>query len=246
MHRSAPVKKAYLLAGGRGERLRPLTLSMPKCLVPVAGQPMLALWLDLLARHGVTDVLVNVSQHIDQVHAFLAGRSKVGPHVTLVHEPEPIGNAGTVLANRTFVRQEDDFWICYSDNVTDANLTAMAEFHRSHSSIVTMGLFHAPVPEQAGIVDVDESGVVRGFEEKPLTPKSSLANAGIYLARRALLDAIPPRAGVVDFGRDVFASLVGRIHGFVIEEYLLDIGTPSALERASREWPAVREGVSHS
>lgn len=227
--------KAYLLAGGRGERLRPLTLDIPKCLVPIAGSPLLGLWLDLCGREGVTDVLVNVSHHEDQVRAFLGARTG-GPRVTLVTEPEPLGSARTVLQQRHFVHGEESFWIFYADNLTDMGLAPMAATHRTHDMVLTMGLFHAPNPRAAGIVQLDGRGRVVAFHEKPEHPQGDLANAGVYLARPSLFDLIPTAPGVVDFGVDVLPTLVGRMAGHVIEDFLVDIGTPAALAEASRAW----------
>ncbi|MGE3508971.1 MAG: NDP-sugar synthase [Vicinamibacterales bacterium] len=237
--------KAFLLAGGRGERLRPLTLSMPKCLVPVDREPILGIWLDLLARAGVSEVLVNVSQFPEQVAAFLASRSR-RPRVTLVPEPTPIGNAGTVAANRQFVEHESDFWILYSDNLTTVDLARIERFHRSHQGILTLGLFEAPDPRQAGIVSLDAAGCILQFDEKPEHPASTLANAGIYLARRELLDRIPTGEPIVDFGMHVFPRLVGRLFGCPIEGLHVDIGTPQGLARATALWAAQRHGASLS
>jgi mannose-1-phosphate guanylyltransferase len=229
--------KAYLLAGGRGERLRPLTLDLPKCLVPIDGSPLLGLWLDLCRREGVTDVLLNVSHHDDQVRAFIDARSGE-PRVTLVTEPEPQGSARTVLQHRTFAEGAESFWIFYADNLTDMRLGPMAATHDAHDAVLTVGLFHAPNPRAAGIVQLDRHGLVVAFHEKPEHPQGDLANAGVYLARQSLFDHIPDTPGVVDFGHDVLPALVGRMAGHVIEDFLVDIGTPAALERASRDWRA--------
>lgn len=229
--------KAFLLAGGLGARLRPLTLAMPKCLVPIGGRPLLGIWLDLCAEHGITDVLVNVSQHPEQVRRFLDGRRPEFPRVTLVVEAAPRGTAGTVAANRQFVAGEESFWIFYSDTLTDVDLRAVAAAHRCHTAVLTMGLFRAPVPSSAGIVEMDGAGMIVGFQEKPPQPQTDLANAGIYLARPPLLDCIPTGGAVVDFGRDVFPTLVGRIRGHIIDGFVMDIGTPAALAAASAAWP---------
>jgi mannose-1-phosphate guanylyltransferase len=226
--------KAFLLAGGLGERLRPLTLTLPKCLVPVNGTPLLEIWLDLCARHGITDVLLNVSQHPVLVEQHLRQRSGP-PHVELRVESAPRGNAGSVRAERAFVADEKDFWILYSDMLTDVDLGAMAETHRAHDGVLTMGLFHAPDPHAVGIVDLAPDGRITGFREKPDIAPSNLANAGIYLARRDLLACIP--AGpIVDFGHHVFPALLGRMTGHVIEDFALDIGTPAALVAAAAAW----------
>ena len=227
--------KAYLLAGGRGERLRPLTLTTPKCLVPVDGTPLLGIWLDLLDRQGITGVLLNVSHHDEQVRAFLATRTG-GPSVTLVVESEPVGSARTVLEHRHFVHDVESFWIFYADNLTDMQLAPMTATHRRHDGVLTVGLFHAPDPRAAGIVELDPSGRVVGFEEKPDHPKGDLANAGVYLARQTVFEHIPATSEVVDFGHHVLPGLIGRMAGHVIDGLLVDIGTPSALQRANSIW----------
>lgn len=227
--------KAYLLAGGRGERLLPLTLDLPKCLVPINGTPLLGVWLDLCRREGITDVLLNVSHHAEQVRAFLAARS-AGPRVKVVVEPEPLGSARTVLENRDFAGDDESVWIFYADNLTDLRLAPMAATHRTHDGVLTVGLFHAANPRAAGIVELDGTGRIVRFTEKPDDPRGDLANAGVYLARNSIFDHIPARPGVVDFGHHVLPGLVGRMAGHVIDDFLVDIGTPSALEAASRAW----------
>lgn len=227
--------KAFLLAGGRGERLRPLTESMPKCLVPINGTPLLAIWLTLLEREGVTDVLLNISHHFDLVRAFLASWPR-RPRVHLVVESEPLGSAGTVAANRSFVEDAPSFWVFYADNLTNLRLGPMRETHEAHRGVLTLGLFRAPDPRAAGIVTLDEAGRVVSFVEKPHEPPSDLASAGIYLARRALVDLLPRPQGVLDFGHHVLPRLVGQMYGHRIDDFLMDVGTPAALTRAAEAW----------
>ena len=207
--------KAFLLSGGLGERLRPLTDTIPKCLAPIGGEPLLAIWLDLCQRYLVTEVLINVSRHADIVAAFIE-KGAWNLDITLVRESEPIGNAGTVLAHRDFVGQDESFFVMYTDNLTNVALDKLAAFHATHDGPLTMGLFRTPAPEASGIVQLREDGLVTAFEEKPASPRGNLANAGIYVARQSLFDAIPATGAVVDFGRDVFPRLVGRMYGCVI------------------------------
>ena len=227
--------KAFLLAGGLGERLRPLTDRTPKCLVPINGVPLLAIWLDLCNRSGIDSVLINVSRHGDQVEEFLHTED-VPIDVQVVREKEPVGNAGSVLANRDFVRGEDNFFILYGDNLTDVSLSRLLAFHRGHNGPLTMGLFRTATPMSAGIVDLAPDGRIHGFQEKPAQPAGNLANAGIYVSRQALFEAIPDGRPVVDFGTDVFPGLIGQLYGQVVDGYLLDIGTPTALAQARRDW----------
>jgi mannose-1-phosphate guanylyltransferase len=227
--------KAYLLAGGLGTRLGAETQRLPKCLIDINGIPLLAIWLDLCARHGVDDILVNVSHHADAVRRYLQA-VPAAVRVTLVEEATPLGSAGTVLANRAFVGGESSFFVLYADNLTRVDLTRARAFHETHEGVLTMGVFQAPRPEQAGIVRLGHAGRVEAYEEKPRHPSSPLANAGMYLARPALFDAIPTRPGVVDFGYDVLPALVGRMFGYEISEYLADIGTPQGLTAARAAW----------
>jgi len=208
---------------------------IPKCLAPVGGVPLLEIWLDLCARHGVQRALINVSRHADQVADFLRRRT-ADIDVHLVRENEPLGNAGTVRANRAFVSREESFYVLYTDNLTDASLTQLAECHRRHHAPVTMGLFHTSAPRASGIVQMREDGLITDFEEKPEFPQGTLANAGIYVARQSLFDVIPDEGPIIDFGRHVFPALIGRMYGSVIEDYLMDIGNPAALALASEQW----------
>ncbi len=234
--------KGFLLAGGRGERLRPLTLTTPKCLVPVDGVPLLRVWLELCAADGVTQLLLNVSHHEDLVRRALAGWSGP-PEVNLTVESEPRGTAGTVRLNRSFVEGEESFWIFYADNLTRLSLSAMLARHRSHDGILTMGLFRTASPNDSGIVEMDDRGRITSFEEKPRHPRSDLAHGGVCLARAALLDELPllKQQGVLDFGLHVFPGLVGRMYGHVIEEFHQDIGTPARLAAASAAWVGWKE-----
>jgi mannose-1-phosphate guanylyltransferase len=229
--------KAFLLAGGLGERLRPLTDRVPKCLVPINGVPLLSIWIDLCNRSGIDSVLINVSRHIDQVEEFLALQD-LPINVRIVREKEPVGNAGTVLGNRDFVRGEDNFFILYADNLTDASLPSLLAFHRSHLGALSMGLFCTPTPRSSGIVELSSEGRIVGFHEKPAHPKGHLANAGIYVSRQALFDEIPHDRPIVDFGTDVFPRLIGQMYGQLLDGYLRDIGTPQSLAEGCHDWAA--------
>lgn len=228
--------KAFLLAGGQGERLRPLTNTIPKCLAPVAGRPLLGYWLELCRREGVTDVLMNVSHHFEAVEAFLSEEAHALPRVTVVRETAPAGTATTVRRERKFVEDVGDFWVLYADNLSDLRMGPMLERHRAHTDPLTIGLFHTPFPKASGIVEVDDTGRITAFVEKPAQPRSDLANAGVYLARPSAFDAIPDRDGLVDFGQYVLPALVGRMHGYVIPDFHEDIGTPERLAQASARW----------
>ena len=228
--------KAFLLAAGLGTRLRPLTDHVPKCLVPVAGRPLLDMWLDSLRDAGVDEVLVNVHHQAAQVRRHLTGRRGL-PLVRVSHEPTLLGSAGTLVANREFVGSDEVFLAVNADNLTDFDVPRLASaLDAAPSADAAIAVFHAPRPEACGILEV-VYGLVTSFEEKPATPRSDLANAGLYAFRRTVLDLVPDRIPV-DIGTDLLPRLVGRAVAVPIgDAFLLDIGTPEALARAEAEWP---------
>jgi mannose-1-phosphate guanylyltransferase len=235
--------KGLLLAAGLGTRLRPLTDSIPKCLVPIGGRPLLGWWLELLEREQVTDLRINLHHFPEQVEQFLSEYR--GPiSVETVWEPELLGSAGTIVANREFIEHGDPFFILYGDNLTNVRLRDLLEHNRRHPAILTVGLFHAENPSACGIAELENGreGLISRFVEKPSHPKSDLASAGMFVARPELLrelhpDATPP----YDFGGRVMPSLEGRMNGIVLDGYIRDIGTHRSLQLSIEEWPGISE-----
>lgn len=229
--------KAYLLAAGLGSRLRPITDTTAKCLVPICGHPLLEWWAKLFIDNGVDEVLINTHYLSDQVHDFLEEYNSRGTGLTFVesYEKELIGSGGTVYSNRDFVKGEEDFLICYADNLTDIHLDELISFHKAKNAPLTMGLFHTSLPKQCGIAALNEDGLVTEFVEKPEEPKSDLANGGIYVCNKSVFDYFPGE-GFSDIGKDVLPKLVGKMYGWEIPQYLIDIGTMETYERAQREW----------
>jgi mannose-1-phosphate guanylyltransferase len=226
--------KAFLLAAGHGTRLRPLTDSVPKCLVPIQGVPLLEIWLEVCRRAAIDEVLVNLHAHADAVRDRLHHHAN-GMTVRLVEEPALLGSAGTLLANRHWIGDEECFWILYADVLTNIDLNRMLAFHRSRSCAATIGVYQVKDPSRCGVVRFDADYVVREFEEKPAEPKSNWAFAGLIAASPQLLEAIPDRSPV-DLGFDVLPQLNGRITAYPVHEYLLDIGTLDNYHLAQRTW----------
>ena len=232
--------RAVLLAAGLGTRLRPLTDATPKCLVQVAGKALLDIWLDALAAVEVDEVLVNTHHLHGQVERHVALRAGEPPRVRTVHEPELLGSAGTLAANRRVLGRDDMFLAVNADNLTDFDLRELVDAHLAGGAIATLTLFHAPEPRRCGVVEVQD-GLVTGFEEKPAEPRSDLANAGMYAFHPDVLELIeapPPR----DIGYDLLPKLVGRARAVSLgNAYFADIGTHEALEAARAR---VQEGVT--
>jgi mannose-1-phosphate guanylyltransferase len=228
--------KAFLLAAGVGSRLRPLTDAKPKCLLDVGGRPLLDMWLDAFDRAGVDEVLVNLHHLPEAVRLHLAGRTGP-PRVRTFFEPELLGSAGTLLANRQWVEEEEFFLACYADNLTDFELRSLIEAHREPGAAATLAVFHSENPSAGGVVELDAAGRVIGFAEKPSEPVCDLTNAGMYAFGPGVIDEIDDRLPQ-DIGYDLMPRLVGRARAVLVEGYFRDIGTPDAYRQAREEWPA--------
>lgn len=227
--------KAFLLAGGHGARLRPLTDSVPKCLVPIRGRPLLDIWLDLCSRAGITDVLINLHAHPLPIAQHLQ-RSGSPVNVSLVHEERLLGSAGTIAANRAWIGSDPAFCILYSDVLTNTDLRRMNEFHLGHGGIATLGLYQVPDPSRCGVAITDERGVITDFEEKPHTPRSNWVFSGLMVAGPALFELIPPSLPS-DLAFHVLPRLLGKMRAYPITDYLLDIGSLPNYQEAQRTWP---------
>ncbi|MBZ5530985.1 MAG: nucleotidyltransferase family protein [Acidobacteriia bacterium] len=229
--------KAFILAAGNGTRLRPLTDKVPKCLLPIQGVPLLEIWLRHCEAAGVREALVNSHAHAQQVKEFVAGRAGV-VQVSVAEEPELLGSAGTLADNRGLVAGEGAFFVFYGDVLTNASLSALWEFHREKRLPVTLGITQVADPSRCGIVSADESGIVRGFVEKPSHPESNWAFGGVMVASQEIFDAIPGRRPA-DIGFDVLPRLVGRMAAYRISSYLMDVGTLENYRAAQESWPGL-------
>jgi mannose-1-phosphate guanylyltransferase len=232
--------KAFLLAGGLGTRLRPLTDDTPKCLLPVQGIPMLQIWFELCRRYGIDEILINLHAHGDAVRGFIE-KHKGSLEVRLFEEAALLGSAGTIRANREWVDKERSFWVFYADVLTTVNLSQLQAFREGRGQIATIGVNEVPDPSRCGIVQLDGNGVVREFVEKPRAPRGNLAFSGLMLATPELLNLISDTTPV-DLGFHVLPKMVGRMAAYRITDFLIDIGTIDAYEIAQMTWP----GLSHS
>ena len=231
--------KAFLLSAGLGTRLKPLTDEIPKCLLTFSGKPLLQIWMELMGRHGVSEVLVNTHWHAKKVERFVKETEKSinsedmtsdpWPEVRLFHEAELLGSAGTLSANKEWVSDGKPFLILYGDNLTNVELSQMLAFHERHNKPFTLGVFKSERPKECGIAEVDAEGVVTGFIEKPDFPKSDLAAAGMYVADNRIFEFYPRNAKTImplDLGFHVLPNLMGKMKAYVIEEFLMDSCLP--------------------
>jgi mannose-1-phosphate guanylyltransferase len=215
-----------VLVGGEGTRLRPLTETIPKPLVPLVDRPSLDHVLDHLARHGVHEVVLSSSYLEPTFHAFLEAR-RGDPAITWITEVEPLDTGGAIVNALPHLGHEP-FFALNGDILTDLDLTAMRAFHEQHGAVATIALHRVDDARPFGLVPTDDDGRVREFREKPAERIAGDINAGTYL-----LDPRPltewRSAGRVSIERQIFPALIAAgelVFGFLTDAYWLDLGTP--------------------
>lgn len=238
--------KGMILAAGEGTRLRPLTLSCPKAMLPIAGKPLLEQTICYLRTYGVTDLAINLHYRPEVITDYIGDGHRWGVTIRYSHEPELLGAAGAlkVLGDCFDTR----FVVVYGDILTDLPLDALLTRHAHYvrsdpQTVMTLALHHVPNPTACGIVALDEAGRIIRFVEKP-APEAvfgDLANAGILVMEPEVLAWIPADQ-FWDIGFHLLPDLLAAdrsVYGWVLpaESYLLDIGTPEQYARAQREWP---------
>jgi NDP-sugar pyrophosphorylase family protein len=229
--------KGMILAGGLSTRLYPLTLELPKPLVPVLDRPVVGHVIEYLKRFGVDDIVINVHYFPEAVRAFVGDGSKWGVHVDYLHETQLMGSAGAVA--QVADRFAGTFVVIGCDDVTDIDLTSAVAFHRERKAEATIVLVEVDDVSQYGAVIVDATGRILEFQEKPPkgTERSKLANTGVYIFEPALLRRIPPKT-FYDFGKQVFPEMLaaaGAFYGMRQQAYWCDIGTPGEYRRVHRD-----------
>jgi mannose-1-phosphate guanylyltransferase/phosphomannomutase len=220
--------KAVVMAGGSGSRLRPLTIARPKALVPVVNQPVLGHIFNLLRLHDITEVVVTVHHMADHIQDYFGDGSSLGMTIQYSVEEIPLGTAGSVKKARQYL--DDTFLVISGDAITDVDLSAVINFHRSRKALTTLTLKHVTDPLDYGVAVADRRGRITHFMEKPDWGQviSDTVNMGIYVLEPEVLDRLEPDHPY-DFSQDVLPPLLSKgapLYGYVADDcYWCDIGT---------------------
>lgn len=243
--------KALILAAGKGTRLGPLTESTPKPMLPVNGEPLLAHTVRWLVDQEITQIAINLHHAADKIRDFFGDGRSMGAAITYSYEPVLLGTAGAAKRLEPFLNER--FVVVYGDVYTNVDLGRLEEFHAQAlgrlegtsgdgrpAEAITLALYQVPNPWECGLVDLDASGRVLRFVEKPPRDQvfTDLANAGLQIVEPAVLEMIPAEAEQ-DFGRDVLPAMLRAglpVFGRPVaeDEFVIDIGTPAAYARAEQ------------
>jgi mannose-1-phosphate guanylyltransferase len=219
--------QALILAGGQGTRLRPLTSTIPKPVVPLVGRPFIAYMIQWLRGHGVEDVILGCGFMADAVREVLGDGGHLGVRLRYLEEPRPLGTGGALKFAEDLLH--DRFFMLNGDVLTDIDLTAQLRQHEQTGARATLALYPVGDPSAYGLVRCNPDGSVSEFIEKPGLDEldTNLINAGAYILQRDVLDGMPPAGTNVSIEREVFPQLVDRgLYGYEASGYWLDIGTP--------------------
>jgi mannose-1-phosphate guanylyltransferase/phosphomannomutase len=234
--------KAIIMAGGQGTRLRPLTSDQPKPMIRIVNLPCMEHIVNLLARHGITDIGVTLQFMPEEIQDYFGDGSEWGVKMRYSIEDAPAGTAGSVkMAEQQLGLEGERLLIISGDALTDADLTQLIRFHEEKDAEVTMVLKSVENPLDFGIVITEEDGRISRFLEKPAWGQvfSDTVNTGIYLLEPSVMGEIPdPEAGEYDFSKELFPKLLEqerRLYGFVTDAYWEDIGTLEQYASAQRD-----------
>jgi len=212
---------------------------VPKCLVEINGRPLLDYWIELLSKGGVVEILINLHHLPEAVRSYV--ESCLHPvRITTVYEKSLLGTGGTLLKNRDFFRREPSLLV-HADNLSSFDVRAFIRRYekRERGIEITMMTFDAVEPEECGIVELDQRGVVRAFHEKVKNPPGNLANGAVYVMSPSVMDFL---AGLgketIDFSTEVLPHFMGRINTFHNGIYHRDVGTVESLLAAQIDFPA--------
>jgi mannose-1-phosphate guanylyltransferase/phosphomannomutase len=229
--------KAVIMAGGEGTRLRPLTSNAPKPLLPMADRPMMEHVIRLLARHGISDIVVTVAFMANAVRDYFGDGAEFGVSLTYVDEPSPLGTAGSVRNAAELL--DDRFLVISGDVITDIDLTQVVAFHEAREALATIALTPVENPLEFGIVITHEDGSIERFLEKPTWGQvfSDTINTGIYVLEPDIFEFVDP-GRPVDFSADVFPRLLRErqaLFGAITHGYWEDVGTLDAYLRVHKD-----------
>jgi NDP-sugar pyrophosphorylase family protein len=226
--------KAVVLAGGKGTRLRPLTYTKPKPLLPLAGEPAIARLVQKLAREGIDEVIVTTNYFAKQLHETLGDGSSYGVRIRHVEEKTPLGTAGSVKNSESLIHET--FAVIQGDNQFEFRVNEIANLHRKLDAIATLAVIRVENPSEYGIVELSDGRVTR-FLEKPSAQEcfSNMINTGIYVLEPEALKLIP-KEKPFDFSRDLFPRILDSkmvLAGSPMSGFWVDMGDPRSYLRAN-------------
>ncbi len=228
--------KAVVLAGGFGTRLRPLTYSRPKSMLPIGPKPVLQYVIESLSDSGFDDIIVTTNYLPEQIQEYFGDGSRFGVSLRYPKEETPLGTAGSVKNAERYL--DETFALIQGDNITDIDMAEQLKYHKSKNALATLSVMKANAPWKYGVVVLDKQDKITGFQEKPPPEqcRSNLINTGLYVLEPDVLKLIPS-GKPFDFAKDVFPIILDQgkgLYGYRAKGFWTDIGSAEGFLEASR------------
>lgn len=229
---------AVILCGGMGKRLESVADGRPKGMIDIGDKPILQHQVELLVKHGITDIILLVSYKADQIEAYFGDGTEFGAKIRYVHEDVPLGTAGAVKAVEYLLT--DDFVVVYGDVMFDMDIIPVIQLHKINHSTATLVVHPNDHPHDSDLVELDADWKIIAIHPKPHAAGEyyqNMVSAGVYVLNKRALTYIPA-GSKLDFGQDIFKimSLTEPMYGFKTTDYLKDMGTPERLEQVRADY----------
>lgn len=232
-------KKALILAGGLGTRLRPLTYEIPKLLIPLQGKPILEHVIDLFKRHCVQDIFLALHYQPEKFQQYFGNGSKFDIAIHYIIEPIPLGTAGALRLTKDFLK--DTFYMCNGDELKNIDLERMYTFHKQQKALATIALTEVDDTSQFGVVKLENHKIVQFVEKPPSeTASSHLINSGLYVVEPEIINFVS-EGRAVSLEREIFPLLAAqeKLFGFPFQGQWFPTDTWERYEKALREWKGI-------
>jgi NDP-sugar pyrophosphorylase family protein len=230
------IKKAIILAGGKGTELRPLTYEIPKHMIPIKGRPILEYQIELLRKYDIRDIILSIGYLGSKIKDYFGDGSKFGVKITYVEEDDPHGTGGAIKMAAPLL--DETFLILNGHNLVNIDLGSLYEFHKDRKAVVTIALKTKSDVGGFGVAQMEGSRIT-DFSEKPKKSESNLVNAGVYVAEPSIMDFIGK--GKVSLEKDVFPEISSdkRLLGFPFSDQWFSIKTEKDYEEAIKKWRGI-------
>jgi NDP-sugar pyrophosphorylase family protein len=231
--------RAFILAGGKGTRLRPITYEIPKPLVPLQGKPILEHVIDLLRLYDVRDIVLSIGYLGEKIKDYFRDEKRLGVKMTFVEEQVELGTGGPLRLAKQLLK--DTFVMVNGDNLINIDLRKMYQAHCENRATATIALTTVDDPSTYGVVVLEGNKIIK-FIEKPGKEQapSKLINSGLYILEPSVVDLVPD-GGYSSIEKDVFPRIAqkGELYGYLFSGQWFDTGTPERYEKALKEWRGI-------
>jgi len=231
------IKKALILAGGKGTRMRPLTYEIPKPMIPLKGKPLVQHIMELCRKYDIRDIILSVGYLGDKVKQHFGDGSNLGIRISYVEEKEELGTAGPLNLAKGML--DGPFLMFNGDVLCTLDIPDFIRFHEENKGLVTIALTQVEDTSSFGVVKMKGDKIVEFIEKPSAGEESKLINAGVYIIEPEIFRYLPK--GKASIERDIFPQLAreGKLYGYHFEGSWLDTGTPEAYERAIKQWKGI-------